>query len=570
LSGANLNKVQKYIPLVETIRNYKKEYARRDLIAALTVAVVAIPQSMAYAIIAGVNPVYGLYTAIISAIIGSAFGCSNHLVTGPTNAISLLIASSMKNYMGLDNAYEMLFLMTFLVGVLQIFFGLVKLGKVINYVSHSVIVGFTTGAGILIALGQLNQLLGISIKNSSQMSTINKLFYVLTHLNESNIFSIALGLLTIGIIIICKKINKNLPGSLIGIIVPIIFILSFGLENHGVKLTGDIPSSLPPFKMISFDLNSIKSVFGNAVAIAIIGLVEAISISKSISRTSRQKIDANQEFIGQGMANVISSFFQCIPGSGSFTRSAINFYNGAVTRLSGVLSGLVVAIVLLFFAPYAKYIPMPSLAGVIMVTAYNMISKKEIKNVSKVGKSDQIAMWATFAATVLMPDLDWAIYFGIAVSIALYLKDTGKVSIKILIPSQKNELQFVEKEIEYVKEKEDILIIQLEGNLYFGSAYDLENKLDMLEDKSRIFILRMKHVITIDVTSLEVIEDFIKSVKESGGSVIICGVTSGLNSMLINSNLISAIGAENIFMSEEGLFASSNKALERAKAVLQN
>jgi len=322
--------------------------------------------------------------------------------------------------------------------------------------------------------------------------------------------------------------------------------------------------------MISFDLNSIKSVFGNAVAIAIIGLVEAISISKSISRTSRQKIDANQEFIGQGMANLISSFFQCMPGSGSFTRSAINFYNGAVTRLSGVLSGLVVAVVLLFFAPYAKYIPMPSLAGVIMVTAYNMVNKEEIKNVSKVGKSDQIALWVTFAATVLMTDLDWAIYLGIAISIALYLKDTDKVSVRILFPSRKNELKFVEKEIEYIKEKEEIVIIQLEGNLYFGSAYDLENKLNMLADKSRIFILRMKHVITIDVTSLEVIEDFIKSVKESGGSVIICGVTSGLNSMLINSNLISAIGAENVFMSEEELFVSSNKALEKAKAVLQN
>ena len=166
----------KYIPIVRTIREYKKEYIRKDIIAALTVAVVSIPQSMAYALIAGVNPVYGLYTAIVSAIIGSAFGSSKYLVTGPTNAICLLIAVSMRNYMGLDSAYQMLFLMTFVVGVLQIIFGIIKLGKVINFVSHTVIVGFTAGAGVLIAIEQLNTLLSISIKNSSQMSTTENLY----------------------------------------------------------------------------------------------------------------------------------------------------------------------------------------------------------------------------------------------------------------------------------------------------------------------------------------------------------------------------------------------------------
>jgi SulP family sulfate permease len=570
LSGVFLNKAQKYIPLIETIRNYKKEYAKKDLIASLTVAIVAIPQSMAYAIIAGVNPVYGLYTSIVSAIFGSAFGCSNHMITGPTNAISLLIASSMRRYMGLGNAYELLFLMTFTVGILQLFFGLIKLGKAINYVSHAVIVGFTAGAGILIALGQLNQLLGISIMNSAQMPAMSKLYYVITHLNESNIFSLGLGLLTIAVIIICKKINKNLPGSLIGIIIPIVLIIIFDMEKQGVKLVGSIPSSLPPFKMVQFSFDSIKSIFSGAVAIAIIGLVEAISISKSISSTSRQKIDADQEFIGQGMANIAASFFQCIAGSGSFTRSAINYYSGAVTRLSGIFSGVLVAIVLMFMAPYAKYIPMPCLSGVIMVIAYNMVNKNEMKKVYKIGKSDFTVMWVTFGATVLMPDLDWAIYMGIAISIALYLRDTNKVPVKILIPLQNNESKFIEKEIEFVRGKVDILIIQLEGNLYFGSASDLENKLETLVSKSKVFILRMKQVVTVDITSLDAIRIFIRSVKETGGTIIICGVKSGLNSMLMNSDIVSDIGAENIFLSEDQIFASSTRALERAKNILKN
>ncbi|HBW35978.1 SulP family inorganic anion transporter [Desulfosporosinus sp. BICA1-9] len=560
----------KYIPLIGTLGNYKKEYFSKDLIAALTVAVVVIPQSMAYALIAGVNPVYGLYTAIVSTIIASAFGSSKHAIAGPTNAIALLVAGNMSKYMGLDNAYEMLFLMTFMVGVLQILFGVIKLGKVINFVSHSVVIGFTAGAGVLIGLGQLSTLLSISIKDSSHMSTMQKFYYVMTHLSETNYYALGIGLITMAIIIVCKKINKSLPGALIGIIVTILLIVTFSLEQKGVKLTGFIPSSLPPFKMIQFDFVAMQNLFGGALAIAIIGLVEAIAISKSIATTSRQKIDANQEFIAQGLANAGGSFFQAFAGSGSFTRSAINYQSGAVTRIAGILSGVIVALVLLFFAPFAKFIPNPALAGVILVIAYNMVDKKEIKHIVKAGKfkSDSIAMWATCFATILMPHLDLAIYSGIALSIALYLKDTNKAPMKILIPSQVNTSQIIEKEIKSVKSKVDILIIQLEGNLYFGSSEDLQSKLDDLVDKSKVFILRMKYVASMDLTALSSIKIFIRTVKEAGGIVIICGVKSELNSLLTNSNVIADVGEENIFMSENEIFASSTNALEKARAAL--
>ncbi|WP_407309168.1 SulP family inorganic anion transporter [Desulfosporosinus sp. SB140] len=560
----------KYIPLIGTVKNYKKEYFSKDLIAALTVAVVAIPQSMAYALIAGVNPVYGLYTAIITSILGSAFGSSKHLVTGPTNAICLLVAGSMRNYMGLDNAYQMLFLMTFLVGALQMFYGIVKLGKVINFVSHSVIVGFTAGAGVLIALGQLNTLLSISIKNSAQMPTMEKVYYVLNHINQTNLYALGLGILTIVIILVCKRINKNLPGALIGIVIPIIIIVMFALDQKGVKLTGYIPSSLPPFKMVQFNLNSASKVFSGAIAISVIGLVEAISISKSISSTSRQRIDANQEFIGQGISNMASSFFQCFPSSGSFTRSAINYHNGAVSRFSGIMSGVVIALVLLFFAPYAQYIPNPCLAGVILVTAYSLIDQEEIKKVLKLGKlnSDSIAMSVTFLATILMPDLDYAIYTGIVLSIILYLKDTNKTPIRMFVPLQGRDSKIIRQELSVVDNKIDALIIQLEGHLYFGSAYDLEEKLDGLVEKANVFILEMENVISIDVTSLNAMKVFVKSVQRSGGNVIICGVRSDINSVLLKANFDTEIGMDSKFtLSEEELFKTSTIDIERARLV---
>lgn len=560
----------KYLPLIGTIRNYKKEYFSKDLIAALTVTVLVIPQAMAYALIAGVDPVYGLYTAIVSTIFGSAFGSSKHLIAGPTNAIALLVAGSMSPYMAQDNAYQLLFLMTFMVGALQILFGVIKLGKVINFVSHSVIIGFTAGAGVLIALGQLSTLLSISIKDSSHMSTMTKFYYVLTHLGQTNLYALGLGIMTMAIILICKRINNSLPGALIGIIIPVIFIVIFDLDQKGVKLTGAIPSSLPPFVMVQFSLAGIQSMFGGAIAIAIIGLVEAISIAKSIASTSHQKIDANQEFIGQGIANAAGSFFQCFAGSGSFTRSAINYHSGAATRIAGILSGVLVALVLVFFAPYAKYIPNPCLAGVIMVISYNMINKKEINHIVKVGKfkSDSLAMWSTCLATIFMSHLDFAIYTGIAISIVLYLKDTNKVPVRILIPSQGENFQIIEMKIESVHEKVDILIIELEGNLYFGSAEDLEAKLDGLVDKAKAFILRMKYVTSVDLTSLNALKIFIRTVREAGGILIISGVKSELNSLLKNSNVTSYIGEDNIFMSENEIFASSTNALEKARAAI--
>ena len=563
-------RILRYIPLWETLRNYRRSDIRKDLVAALTVAVVAIPQSMAYAVIAGVNPAYGLYTAIISTMIASAFGSSSHLIAGPTNAISLLIASNMKSYLGMDNFMEILFLLTFLTGALQIVFAVLRLGRALNYVSHAVVVGFTAAAGILIALGQLNQLLGISIPNSASLTTLEKMGYVFTHLGKTNPYALGIGVFTMAVILIFRRIHRSLPGSLIGMILSVIMVVALALESKGVRLTGEIPASLPVFQLIRLDMGLAKGLFGKALAIAIIGLVEAISIAKSIASTSCQKIDANQEFIGQGLANAAGSFFQCFAGSGSFTRSAVNYISGAATRISGILSGIFVALTLLLLGGYARYIPMASLAGVIMVIAYGMVNRKEIKKVHTVGRSDAIVMWATFGGTLLLPDLDTAIYLGVILSIGLYLRDTNKVPVKILLPSGETGVNFEEVEVSTVNEPVDVMIIQIEGSLYFGSAEDLESKLESLRDKSRVFILRMKRVQTIDITSLDALKTFIGRVKAAGGTVFLCGVSAGLNSILINSELAGEIGADHIFLSEGTLLASSRKALEKAREVARD
>ncbi|MFZ5644635.1 MAG: SulP family inorganic anion transporter [Bacillota bacterium] len=558
----------KYIPLVETIATYKKEYIRNDVIAALTVAVVALPQSMAYAIIAGVDPVYGLYSAIVLAILGSAFGNSNHLATGPTNAISLLIAATMGVYLGQPNFYEILFVLTFMVGAMQLLMGVLKLGKLVNYVSHSVIVGFTAGAGVIIALGQFNQLLGISLPKG-HFSTLEKVMLTVEHIDQINYVALGLGIATILVTVFMKKINRNLPGALLGLVFCVIAVIVLDLSRYGIKLTGDIPSAIPPFKMLSFDLDVLGSIMGGAAIIAVIGLVEAVSISKAIAAQTQQKLDSNQEFIGQGIANMGGAFFGSIAGSGSFTRSAIAFQNNGVTRMVGVLTGVAVLVILFFLAPFAKYIPSAALAGVIMVVAYSMIDKNAVKKVFTSNRNDAAVLAVTFLATIFSPELEYAIYSGVAISILLFLKNTGSAGVRLLEGAGAG--RYEETEIESTDGlTRNIAAIELEGNLYFGSSMDLEDKLSRAYAAgSRVFILDMSHVSFIDITSLEIIETFIKRASGEGKRVMLSGVRPEIYKSLKSAHLVGLVGEENVFRSEKDIIGSLLRTFTAAELYLK-
>jgi SulP family sulfate permease len=559
------------IPFVATLKSYQKSNFKFDLMAGLTVAIVALPQSMAYALIAGVNPVYGLYTAIITAIIGSFLGSSDHLVTGPTNAIALMIASQVTHFTN-SNFLTMLFLLTFLVGLVQFLLGVLRVGKIINYVSHSVIVGFTAGAGIIIALGQLNSFLGISLPKGYR-PLYEKVWLTLTACGKTNLYAFGLAGFTVATILICKKINKNIPGSLLGIIGSAALTACFNLGDHGVKLVGNIPNHLPPFHLPqAFSIGSVFDLVGGASAIAIVGLVEAISISKSIALSSEQRINPNQEFVGQGLSNMIGAFFQCIPASGSFTRSAINFDAGAKTKLAGILSGIIVAIMLIFFGSYAKYIPNASLAGVIIIVAYGMVNKHAIKKIVKASRYDMAVMGVTIVATVLMPDLERAILIGIAVSVIVHLWNTGEIKVKLL--KQAGQSAFKEFEIRDELLNNDpskVTLVHIEGDLYFGSASDLEEKLHKVLDNSRteVCILRLKRINVVDISAFEVVENFIAIEQKRGNTILLCGVEPTMKKFLDRLGITRMVGEANIFLAEEKVYVSTERAFQKAKEISQ-
>ncbi len=556
----------KYIPIMDTLVNYKKQDFRFDLIAALTVAVVALPQTMAYAMIAGVHPAYGLYAGIVLTIIASSFGSSHQLATGPTNAICLLIAAYMLPFAGSDGFFANLFLLTFLVGAIQLTMGVLRLGSLVNYVSHAVIVGFTAGAGIIIAMGQLNNLMGVKIP--SGLSSIGKVVASFQNIGQMNYYAFGVGMFTIAVILICKKINKNLPGALLGVICSVILVMILDLEQYAVKVVGEIPSAIPPLSMPNFTLAAVSDLGAGAAVIAVIGLVEAVAISKAIASKTHQKIDPNQEFIGQGMANIGGAFFSSIAGSGSFTRSAITYQNGGKTRLTGVLVGLIILVVLVFFAPYARYIPNASLAGVIMLVAYSMIDKVALKKVLTTNRNDALVLLITMLTTVFARHLENAIYAGVAISLLLYLKDSGIASVKTLEPVRGSDGRFVEQTVD--GQDTSISILQLEGNLYFGSSADLDKKLSDSYSNSKVFLIRFKGVSMIDITALEVIEAFINRGLEDEKRVILSGITPKILNMLDKMHIIDHVGKENIFMEDDEVFATSGKALDEASSFVRN
>lgn len=556
----------KYVPILDTLRNYDKRDFKFDLTAALTVAVVALPQTMAYAMIAGVHPAYGLYAGIVLTILASSFGSSHQLATGPTNAISLLIAAYMAAFVGQENFFGNLFLLTFLVGAIQFAMGVFRLGSLVNYVSHAVIVGFTAGAGIIIAMGQLNNLIGVSLPKG-HLSSIDKVVACFTNLDQMNYVAFGIGMFTIAVILICKKINKNLPGALLGVILSVILVMTMGLEKYGLKVVGEIPQAIPPLSMPNFSLEAVKELGAGAFVIAIIGLVEAVSISKAIASKTLQKIDPNQEFIGQGVANMGGAFFSSIPGSGSFTRSAITFQNGGRTRLAGVLVGIIILLVLIFFAPFARYIPNASLAGVIMVVAYSMIDKKALVKVIKTNRNDALVLLVTMLTTIFAPELEQAIYAGVALSLLLYLKESGSASVKTLAPVRVSDGRFVEQAVK--GDSPSIAIFQLEGNLYFGSSADLEKKLSEGYSDAKVFLIRFKGISVIDITALEVVEAFVARALGDGKRVILSGVTPKIYQMMDKMHMIEHVGKENVFMEDDEVFATSGKALDEASSFVR-
>ena len=362
---------KKIFPILDWLPNYKKEFFKNDLGAGLAVGIMLIPQGIAYAMIAGLPPIYGLYTAMIPQMVYAVFGTSRQLAVGPVAMDSLIVASGVATLaeIGTEHFIEFAILLAFMMGVLQVLFGIFKLGFLVNFLSRPVISGFTSAAALIIALSQLKHLLGIDIQRNNQIHSL--VYEALQNIKDTNLITLAIGVVSILILVFFKQFSKKIPAALVVVVLGILLVKFFNLDQIGVKIVGDIPNGLPNFVVPSFEKQTLINLFPIALTLSFIAFLEAISVAKAIElKHNDYKVIPNQELIALGMGNIVGSFFQTYPATGGFSRTAVNNQAGAKTPMAAIISGSVVGLTLLFFTHVFYYLPEAVLAAIIVVAVF--------------------------------------------------------------------------------------------------------------------------------------------------------------------------------------------------------
>ncbi|MDB4598303.1 SulP family inorganic anion transporter [Candidatus Pseudothioglobus singularis] len=541
----------KIFPFIVWFRLTTLETIKADFFAGLTGAIIVLPQSVAFATIAGMPPEYGLYTAMVVPIIAALFGSSFHLVSGPTTAISIVVFAAVSKYAepGTQEFVSLALTLTFLAGVYQLVFGLAKFGLLINFVSHNVVIGFTAGAALLIASSQIPYIVGIDIARGEDF--IHTWFDIYWGVGEFNIYLLIVGLGTLMSAILVKILRPKYPNLLIGMLVGGVLAFYLSGLTDTIKTVGAMPAYFPPLSTPDFSLNSLKELAPEAFAIALLGLIEASSIGRSIATKSNQRIDANQEFVGQGASNIVGSFLSSYASSGSFTRSGVNFEAGARTPLSAILAALFLMVIVLLVAPLIAYLPLAAMAGIILLVAYNLVDFKNIRKTFKYSKSESVIFTATFLATLLF-ELEFAIYLGVLLSLMLFIAKTSTPDVHTLAfatpPGEGDRrLQSIRKAP--LVQCPQLKIIRIDMSIYFGSINHIQKQLSRIVDNQRIYhiLIVASGVNFIDLAGIEALLNENKRLKAQNGSLYFVAVKSTAFEFMEKVNFVNEIGRENFF-----------------------
>ena len=575
--------------LRDSVTRYRPGDLRGDAVAGLTVAMVAVPQSMAFAAIAGVPPIYGLYTAIVGTIVGGLLTSSRYLAMGPTNTMSLLVSSGLIA-LSVDRGQvvQTAVMLTLLAGLIQVCFAVARMGELVRYVSHSVIVGFSAGAGVLIAVGQVPPLLGVGLSGTESRyqgvaEKIDRMMQALA-LNDQFVHwqALSVGLLSLAVVLVCQRVSRWLPGYLLAVVAGAVVVAAAGWGPRELALVGDLARGLPSLTPPPLDWQAYRGMFAPALAIALVGMLDAYGIGKKLAARSGERINANQEFLAVGLGNVAGAFFRCIPSTGSYSRSALNHAAGARSRFAGVLGGLFVAVIFLLLAPAAGYIPMASIAAILFPIAWNLIDLDYLRRIARSNPADLLVCVGTFAATLTLA-LEMAVFVGVFLTIALYLQRARQLYITEMIRTPGVPSGFIERPLRSDKPRgmcdtsqddpvdadRRIVFLQVEGNLFFAAADDLQDRLnELLASEARAVILRLKRTHMVDATIMHVIEQFARQMRSDGRHLILTGLRPRMCDRMRDYGLVADIGEGNVFVSNDEPFRAAKAAVERARALV--
>ena len=550
----SMNRIAKLFPFLVWFRLVTKDTLRADFYAGLTGAIIVLPQGVAFATIAGMPPEYGLYTAMVVPIIAALFGSSHHLVSGPTTAISIVVFAAVSKHavIGSEEFVAMALTLTFLAGVYQLAFGLAKFGMLVNFVSHNVVIGFTTGAALLIATSQVPYIFGIEIfRGFGFMDTWRALYESIA---ELNVFVLIVGLSTLASAILVKLLRPKYPNLLIGMFIGGLVAAMLSGQTNAIKTVGEIPALLPPLSMPDFSLRTLKSLAPEAFAIALLGLIEAVSISRSVATKSYQRITPSQEFVGQGLSNIVGSFFSSYASSGSFTRTGVNYEAGARTPLSAIFAALMLVFIVLLVAPLMKYLPLAAMAGVILLVAYNLVDFKHIKKTLKFSKSETSIFLVTFLSTLLL-ELEFAIYLGVLLSLMLFIAKTAAPEVHTL--AFENNAEEGDRKLRSIRTNPlaqcpQLKIIRIDMSIYFGSINHIQKQINQIVDNQRIYhILIVANAVNfIDLAGVEGLLSENRRLKELGGSLYFVSVKNSVEEFLQKVHFVEQIGEDHFFESK--------------------
>lgn len=543
---------------VMPFRTWRSEVTKRnfrsDLVAGLTGAVIVLPQGVAFAMIAGLPPEYGLYTAIVPAIIAALFGSSHHLVSGPTTAISIVLFTTISPHTpaGTTAYIEMVLTLTFLAGLFQFALGIARLGALINFISHSVVVGFTAGAAMLIGTSQMSNLLGVP--GSKRHAFIHVWTDLLHTIPDSSLLALAIGLLTLVVALVLRIVAPKLPGMLIAMIAGSVLSLAMHGREHGVRLVGSLPAHLPPLSLPTLSAANIRDLAPAALAVAMLGLAEAVSIARAVATRSLQRIDSNQEFIGQGLSNMVGSFFSSYASSGSFTRTGVNYDAGARTPLAAVVAAIALMLIILLIAPLTAYLPIPAMAGILLLVAWNLVDFHHIKNIIKTSRQETAVLAITFLATLLV-ELEFAIYVGVMLSLLLYLNRTSHPGFVTLVADHEGTHQrFVNVGKKDLPECPQLKILRVDGSLFFGAVNHFAEELSTITRHSpeQAHILIVGGGINfIDVAGAETLANEAHRLHREGRKLYLCSLKGEAVETLHLGGYAERIGEENILGSKK-------------------
>ncbi|MEW6591115.1 MAG: SulP family inorganic anion transporter [Pseudomonadota bacterium] len=561
------------LPFLRWAPDVTPQTFKADSLAALTGALIVLPQAVAFATIAGLPPEYGLYAAMVPAIVAALWGSSRHLVSGPTTAISIVVFAAISPLAepGSPQFIGLVLTLTFLAGAIQLAMGLARLGMLVNFISHTVIIGFTAGAALLIAGSQIKNFFGLAIPREARFHEI--LLEFGRHLQDVQPWVLTVGVVTLVAGLLARRYLPKLPYMIVamvaGGVVAAFLNAQFGVETTGIQTVGALAAAFPPLSLPDFSLTAIQQTLFPAFIIAVLALTEAVAIARSVATKSEQRIDSNQEFVGQGLSNIAGSFFSGYASSGSFNRSGVNYASGAKTPLAAALSAVFLLAIVLLVAPLAAYLPVPAMAAILFIVAWSLIDFHHIGEILKRHKRERIILVLTFVGTLV--DLEKGIFLGILVSLMFYLHRTSQPSIRELVPSAVDRdnprRKFVAAATSDAPTCPQMAILRVEGSIFFGAVEHVQQHLrnvDESDPQKKHLLVSSRAIGFVDLAGAELLAKEATRRRKLGGGLYLVGVQPDLCEMLKRSGQVDTVGEDQIFRHKGDAIAAIYPRLDSA------